>query len=154
MAMPRNNAASGQAAANATRTRVAVSEMRAAVFSRRVRSVANSAVASGCGLAMALRTVSISHMWTAPALQVLWTEFFDRIACDHMSGLVCGRSCPLAKMVSAARVPNSRAACIRCHWLMRSVFRRRSTDHTICSLSCKFRQQLSTVAVDLLPVSG
>jgi hypothetical protein len=119
-----------------------------------VRRVANSADARGWGCGISSRTVSISHMWTAPALQVWWTEFFDRIACDHMSGLVCGRSCPLAKMVSAARVPNNRAACIRCHWLIRSVFRRRSTDHTICSLSCKFRQQLSTVAVDLLPVSG
>jgi hypothetical protein len=40
------------------------------------------------------------------------------------------------------------------HWKMRSVSRRGSIDHTICSLSCKFRPQLSTVAVELLPVSG
>src|SRR5208282_470024 len=40
------------------------------------------------------------------------------------------------------------------HWKMRSFSRRGSIDHTICSLSCKFWHQLSTVAVELLPVSG
>jgi hypothetical protein len=37
---------------------------------------------------------------------------------------------------------------------MRIVSRRGSIDHTICSSSCKFWHQLSTVAVELLPVSG
>jgi len=36
------------------------------------------------------RRVSISHMWTAPASQDCG-QIFDRIACDHMSGL-CVRS--------------------------------------------------------------
>src|SRR5271170_8272762 len=40
------------------------------------------------------------------------------------------------------------------HWLYRSVPCRGSIDHTICSLSCKFWHRLSTVAVQLLPVSG
>jgi hypothetical protein len=40
------------------------------------------------------------------------------------------------------------------HWKMRSFSRRGSIDHTICSLSCKSWHQLSTVAVELLPVSG
>jgi hypothetical protein len=40
------------------------------------------------------------------------------------------------------------------HWVYRSVLRRGSIDHTICSLSCKFWHRLSTVAVELLPVSG
>ena len=60
-AMPRNNSASGHAAANAMRTRVAVSVIRPAILIRRMRKVANSAVASGCGLGMASRTVSISQ---------------------------------------------------------------------------------------------
>jgi hypothetical protein len=40
------------------------------------------------------------------------------------------------------------------HWAYRSVSRRGSIDHTICSLSCKFWHRLSTVAFELLPVSG
>jgi hypothetical protein len=34
---------------------------------------------------------------------------------------------------------------------MRNVSRRGSIDHSICSLSCKFRHQLSTVAVSCSP---
>jgi hypothetical protein len=64
--MRRNNAWSGHAAAKATRTRVAVSVMRAAILRRRVRRVVNSALASGCGLSMVSRTVSISQ-WAANA---------------------------------------------------------------------------------------
>src|SRR6202167_6204596 len=56
-----NNAASGCAAAKATRTRLAVSTMRAAILIRRIRNVVNSAVASGWGLGMASRTLSISQ---------------------------------------------------------------------------------------------
>ena len=52
MAMRRNNAWSGHAAAKATRTRVAVSVMRAAILRRRVRRVVNSALARGCGLSL------------------------------------------------------------------------------------------------------
>jgi hypothetical protein len=39
------------------------------------------------------------------------------------------------------------------HRGMRNVSHRGSIDHTICS-SCKFWHRLSTVAVELLPVSG
>ena len=60
-AMPRNNSASGHAAASAMRTRVAVSMIRPAILISRMRKVANSAVASGCGLGMASRTVSINQ---------------------------------------------------------------------------------------------
>ena len=56
-----NNAASGCAAAKARRTRLAVSTMRAAILIRRIRRVVNSAVASGCGLGMASRNLSISQ---------------------------------------------------------------------------------------------
>jgi hypothetical protein len=40
------------------------------------------------------------------------------------------------------------------HWNVRNFSRRGSIDHTICLLSCKFWHRLSTVAVELLPVSG
>lgn len=56
-----NSAASGWAAAKATRTRLEVSMMRAAILIRRIRKVVNSAVASDCGLGMASRTLSISQ---------------------------------------------------------------------------------------------
>ena len=46
---PRNNAASGQLAANASLIRLAVSLTRTAIFSNRSRMVENSPLASGCG---------------------------------------------------------------------------------------------------------
>jgi len=60
-AMPANNAACGHEAAKAIRTRVAVSMTRAAILIRRSRKVMNSAFASGCGLGIASRRVSISQ---------------------------------------------------------------------------------------------
>jgi hypothetical protein len=40
------------------------------------------------------------------------------------------------------------------HWSSRSIPCRGSIDRTICSSSCKFWHRLSTVAGELLPVSG
>src|ERR1700716_4172656 len=60
-AMPPNNSACGHEAAKAIRTRVAVSMTRAAILIRRSRKVVNSAFASGCGLGIASRRVSISQ---------------------------------------------------------------------------------------------
>src|SRR5450631_2086795 len=57
----RIRSASGQAAANARRMRLAVSTTRAAIFKRRRRSVENSAVANSWALGMASRTVSINQ---------------------------------------------------------------------------------------------
>src|SRR6202042_2807603 len=57
----RNRSASGHAAANARRMRLVVSTTRAAIFKRRRRSVANSAVANSWTLGMASRTVSINQ---------------------------------------------------------------------------------------------
>jgi hypothetical protein len=54
-----NRAASGHAAANAMRTRLAVSVIRAAIFNSLIRSVVNSARAKGCGSGMASRSFSI-----------------------------------------------------------------------------------------------
>ena len=45
----------------ATRTRVAVSVIHAPILIRRSRKVVNSAVARGCGLGMASRTLSSSQ---------------------------------------------------------------------------------------------
>ena len=60
-AMWRINAASGQAAAKARRTREAISTTRAPSFKSRRRMVLNSAVASACALGIASRTVSMSQ---------------------------------------------------------------------------------------------
>ena len=57
----RRRSASGQAAAKARRTRLAVSRMRAPSFRRRSRRVANSAVARRCAFGMVSRTLSISQ---------------------------------------------------------------------------------------------
>src|SRR5260370_329598 len=51
----------GTAAAKARRMRLVVSTTRAAIFKRRRRSVANSAVANSRALGMASRTVSINQ---------------------------------------------------------------------------------------------
>ena len=56
-----NNAASGCAAAQAIRTRLAVSTLCAATLIRRIRKVVNSAVARRWGLGIVSRTLSISH---------------------------------------------------------------------------------------------
>src|ERR1700733_1233126 len=58
---PRNSAASGQLAANASLTRLVASLIRTAIFSNRSRMVENSLLARGCGFGMALRTISISQ---------------------------------------------------------------------------------------------
>src|SRR5262249_57223313 len=50
-----------------------------------------------------------AHMWTALCLQEPW-QSADRIACDHMSGLLSRSHMTAAKMVSATRVPNTFAA--------------------------------------------
>src|ERR1035437_9714926 len=57
----RKRSGSGHAAAKARRSRLAVSTTRAAIFKRRRRSVANSAVANSRALGMASRTVSINQ---------------------------------------------------------------------------------------------
>ena len=44
-------------------------------------------------------------MWTAPVPQASFFDGLDRIACIHMSGLLMRWFEPLAKMVSATRVP-------------------------------------------------
>ena len=92
-------------------------------------------------------------MWTAPSLQGV-LQRFDQIACVHMSGLSMRSHMNAGQ--DGFRDKGSKQQCdlIEGHWVYRSVPRRGSIDHTICSLSCKFWHRLSTVAVQLLPVSG
>ena len=56
-----NVSASGQHEASAMRMRLAVSIMRAAIFNRRRRMVANSVCRSGCHFGIASRTSSSSQ---------------------------------------------------------------------------------------------
>ena len=57
---------------------------------------------------------------------------FDRIACVHMSGLLVQLVRPLAKMVSATRVPINRAALLG-RWVPRTCSYLGSIDRTISS---------------------
>src|SRR5215471_7029127 len=55
---------------------------------------------------------------------------FDRIACAHMSGLLVWLVEPLAKMVSAMRVPINHATSFG-RWVPRACSHHGSIDHTI-----------------------
>jgi len=103
--------------------------------------------------ALFLQSVTCSHMWTAPSLQEAG-QCFDPIACVHMSGLLM-RS-PMSAGQDGFRDESSKQLddLIEGHWNVRSFSHRGSIDHTICLLPCKFWYRLSTVAVELLPVSG
>ena len=93
---------------------------------------------------------SIFHMWTAPSLQGV-LQCFDQIACVHMSGLFVRSHMNAGQDGFRDNSSKQNGDLIEGHWKMRNFSRRGSTDHTICLLSCKFRPQLSTVAVELLP---
>jgi hypothetical protein len=96
---------------------------------------------------------SIFHMWTAPSLQGV-LQCSDQIACAHMSGLFVRSHMNAGQDGFRDKSSKQKGDLMRGHWKMRSFSRRGSIDHTICSLSCKSWHQLSTVAVELLPVSG
>ena len=93
------------------------------------------------------------HMWTAPSSQGV-LQCFDQIACVHMSGLLVRSHMNAGQDGFRDKSSKQHSDLIEGHWIYRSVPRRGSIDHTICSLSCKFWHRLSTVAVELLPVSG
>jgi hypothetical protein len=92
-------------------------------------------------------------MWTAPSSQGV-LQCFDQIACVHMSGLFVRSHMNAGQDGFRDESSKQESGLIEDHWNMRAFSRRGSTDHTICSLSRKFWHQLSTVAVELLPVSG
>jgi len=88
-----------------------------------------------------------------PRLQGSWCGF----GCDRLRSYVrpfgCGRTRPLAKMVSAMRGPNTPAASER-QWPLRCASRLGSIDPTICSFSCKHRRRAGPGGcVDARPVA-
>jgi hypothetical protein len=81
-------------------------------------------------------------------------QCFDQIACVHMSGLFVRSHMNAGQDGFRDKSSKQKSDLIEGHWKMRSFSRRGSIDHTICSLSCKFWHQFSTVTIELLPVSG
>lgn len=62
-----------------------------------------------------------THMWTAPGLQELW-QGGDRIACDHMSGLLLRSGMTAGQ--DGVRDASSKQLCdVGHHWVPRSVSR-------------------------------
>ena len=96
------------------------------------------------------RLTDIPHMWTGPSLQD-GLQCFDQIACVHMSGLFVRSHMNAGQDGFRDESSKQMSDLIEGHWGMRNFSRLGSIDHTICSLSCKFWHQLSTVAVELLP---
>jgi hypothetical protein len=92
-------------------------------------------------------------MWTAPSSQD-FLQCFDQIACVHMSGLFVRSHMSAGQDGFRDESSKQLDDLIEGHWNVRSFSRRGSIDHTICLLPCKFWYRLSTVAVELLPVSG
>src|SRR5260370_15529031 len=78
-------------------------------------------------------------------------QCFDQIACVHMSGLFARSHMNAGQDGFRDKSSKQKGDLIEGHWKMRNVSRRGSIDHSICSLSCKFRHQLSTVAVSCSP---
>src|ERR1700736_4494630 len=94
--------------------------------------------------------MNAGHMLLAHSLQGVF-QCFDQIACVHMSGLFVRSHMNAGQDGFRDNSSKQNGDLIEGHWKMRSFSRRGSADHTICLLSCKFRPQLSTVAVELLP---
>jgi hypothetical protein len=93
---------------------------------------------------------AIFHMWTAPSPQDV-LQCFDQIACAHMSGLFVRSHMNAGQDGFRDESSKQKGDLIEGHWKMRNFSCRGSIDHTICSLSCKFWHQLSTVAVEYAP---
>ncbi len=96
---------------------------------------------------------SQAHMWTAPSSQGV-LQCFDQIACVHMSGLLMRSHMSAGQDGFRDKGSKQNGGLREGHWGLRSVPRLGSIDRTICCSSCKFWHQLSTVAGQVLPVSG
>jgi hypothetical protein len=107
----------------------------------------------GCPLPSLVLIIPMPHMWTAPSSQGV-LQCFDQIACVHMSGLLVRSHMNAGQDGFRDGGPKHKRDLVEGHCGIRSVPRRGSIDHTICLLSCKFWHRLSTVAVQVLPVSG
>ncbi len=88
-----------------------------------------------------------------PLLARLFVQCSDQIACVHMFGLF-SRSHMNAGQDGFRDASSKHPSDLCGQWKARSVSRLGSIDHTICLLPCKFWHRLSTVAGELLPVSG
>jgi hypothetical protein len=97
--------------------------------------------------------IACVHMWTAPSSQGV-LQCSDQIACVHMSGLFSRSHMNAGQDGFRDKSSKQMGDLIEGHWGMRSISRLGSIDHTICSLPRKFWHRLSTVAGELLPVSG
>ena len=95
---------------------------------------------------------AIRRMWTAPSSQGV-LQRFDQIACAHMSGLFARSHMNAGQDGFRDESSKRMSDLIEGHRRMRYFSHRGSIDRTIFS-SCKFWHRLSTVAVELLPVSG
>jgi hypothetical protein len=91
-------------------------------------------------------------MWTASSSQGV-LQCFDQIACVDMSGLFVRSPMSAGQDGFRDKSSNQKSDLIASHWKMRNVSR---WDRLITpsAHSGKFWHQLSTGAVDLLPVFG
>src|SRR4051812_11056933 len=89
-----------------------------------------------------------------PPPRKVFYSFFDQIACVHMSGLFVRSHMSAGQDGFRDESSKQLDDLIEGHWNVRSFSPRGSIDHTICLLPCKFWHRLSTVAGELLPVSG
>ena len=97
--------------------------------------------------------MTASHMWTAPSSQGYLGSALIRSLRPYVRPLFW-RSHMNAGQDGFRDASSKHPSGLGGQWEARSVSRLGSIDHTICSLPCKFWHRLSTVAVELLPVSG
>jgi hypothetical protein len=92
-----------------------------------------------------------------PPPRKVFCSGFDRIACVHMSGLSMRSHMNAGQDGFRDEGSKHQGDLSRGHWVYRSVPRRGSIDHTICSLSCKFwasaQHGCSSVAPRVWPIS-
>ena len=93
------------------------------------------------------------HTWTAPPRKIFCSRV-DQLACTHMSGLFARSHMNAGQDGFRDESSKQIDDLIEGHRKVRSFSHCESIDHTICLLPCKFCHRLSTVAVELLPVSG
>ena len=128
----------------------------------RVQVKLNKSLESGLALLISINDTPFLKAQLHPTFPIcgrprprkVFLQCFDQIACVHMSGLFVRSHMNAGQDGFRDESSKQESGLIEDHWNMRIFSRRGSTDHTICSLSRKFWHQLSTVAVELLPVSG
>ncbi len=102
-----------------------------------------------CGHTSGVPTPSVNGPSSQGVLQG-----FDQIACVHMSGLSVRSHMSAGQDGFRDTGSKRHGGLVEGHRSRRSVPRRGLIGRTICSSSCKVWHRLSTVAVQVLPVSG